>query len=103
MIPTHNEIDVIKAGELDMWGDPQAEEEKTYQGNIRSQMQVVTNSYGEEVVSNYTILFSGLVSLTTNDKIRFVEANGETIETNPISVKYMRDLDGTVGYTKAVL
>lgn len=103
MIPTPNKIDVLKAGTLDSWGEPTIGETIHIDGNLRSESKVVANNHGEEVVANFTVLFVGFVDLNTNDKIRFTEPNGAIVEKAPINVKFMRDLDGSVAFTKAVL
>jgi hypothetical protein len=103
MIPTPHKIEVLKAGQLDVWGDPTITETIQLDGNLRSQSQVVENAHGQEVVANYTVLFIGFVDVNTNDKIRFTEPNGAIVEKSPIQVKFMRDLDGSIGFTKAVL
>ena len=56
-----------------------------------------------EQVSAFTLLFEGVKDIRNEDTIRFTEANGEIIEMNPISVKFMRGLDGQPKYTKVVL
>jgi hypothetical protein len=103
MIETPHKIEIIKAGELDIWGKPTNAETLLLEGNLRSSTKVVTNANGEEVVSNYTILFVGYVDVTVNDSIRFQEPNGEVIESLPIQVKFMRGLGGSVAFTKVVL
>ncbi|WP_427036500.1 hypothetical protein [Cytobacillus pseudoceanisediminis] len=103
MIPTPHKIEILKAGDLNVWGEPSVAETIQVNGNIRTQSRVVKNNQGEEVVSSYTVLFVGFVDITSNDKIRFTEPNGEVVEIAPITVKFMRDLDGSVGFTKAVL
>lgn len=103
MIPTYHSIDVIKAGETNVWGDVGVSKSITKKGNIRSKTKVVTDTNGKEVVSNYTVLFIGMVNVTTHDTIKFTEPNGKVVEMSPITVKFLRDIDGSVGYTKAVL
>jgi len=103
MIPMPHKIELLRMGEPDIWGESTIEETVQLNGNIRSRTQVVTNSYGEEVISNYRVLFHKFVDVKTKDKIRFTEPNGEVIESEPIQVKFMRDLDGSVAFTKAVL
>lgn len=103
MIPLPHDIKVLKVGEPDIWGKPAVEKELELKGNIRSRTQVVTNNQGEEVISNYRILLRRVVDVRMSDKIRFVEANGEVVESEPIQVKFIRDLDGSVAYTKVVL
>lgn len=104
MIPTPHKIEILKTnGELDIWGEPTISETIPLQGNIRSESKIVINSNGEEVVSNFTILFVGFVDITVNDKVRFIEPNAEVVESKPIQVKFLRDLDGSVAFTKAVL
>lgn len=104
MIPTNHDIDVIKAGDdLDIWGNPIGNEPKHLKGNLRSQTGIVRDGNGEERVYQYSVLFVGYIDITTDDSIRFVEPNGEVVETLPLKVKFMRGLDGQVGFTKAVL
>lgn len=103
MIPTPHEIEVLKAGETDIWGETTLTEILPLNGNIRSQTRVVTDSNGKEVVSNFTILFKGFVDIKTKDVIRFTEPNGEIVEMKPLQVKFMRDLDGSVAYTRVIV
>lgn len=103
MIPTPHSIDLLKSGGLNIWGEPTEGVEIPLQGNIRSQSKFVRNRQGQEVVSEYTVLFIGVVDITHEDKIRFVEPNGEVKEYQPITIKFMRDLDGTAKFTKVVV
>lgn len=103
MIPTNAKIEILKSGKPNVWGETPIVETIQIDGNLRSETKVVTNTLGDEMISNYTILFVGFVDVTTKDKIRFTEPNDEVIEKAPINVKFMRDLDGSVGFTKAVL
>lgn len=103
MIPTNHKIEILKAGELDIWGEPTIGETIMIDGNLRSESKIVKNNNGEEVVSNYTILFVGFVDVKLTDKIRFTEPNNQVIEMPPIQIKFMRDLDGSVAFTKVVL
>jgi hypothetical protein len=103
MIPTPHKIELLKAGELDAWGDPTISETIQLDGNLRTETKVVKDANGEDVLSSYTILFVGFVDVTLNDKIRFTEPNGQVVEKAPIQLKFMRDLDGSVGFTKVVL
>lgn len=103
MIPTNHKIEILKAGTLDAWGEPTITETIQIEGNLRTQSKVVTNNYGEEVVSNFTILFIGFVDVKLKDTFRFTEPNGEIVEKSPIQLKFMRDLDGSVGFTKVIL
>jgi hypothetical protein len=100
MIPTPHSITIIKSNGLDAWGEPIAGEAIEIQGNLRSQTKVIRNNNGEEVVSSYTILFIGFVDVKHDDKVQFVEPNGEVKEIAPINVKFMRDLDGSVAFTR---
>ena len=103
MIPTPHKVTVMRGEEVDVWGDVVQTESFDLDANVRSRIQVVTSIEGKEVVSNFTVLFVGLVGITEQDEIRFTEPNGMVVTMQPISVKFMRDLDGSVGYTKAVL
>lgn len=103
MIETPQKIEILKTGEHDIWGDPTISETIPVNGNLRSQTQIVRDDRGEEVVSNYTILFVGFVDISTDDKIRFIEPNNHVVETNPLQVKFMRDLDGSISFTKVVV
>ena len=103
MIPMNVAIEIIKAGEPDIWGETSVDEIIVKKGNIRSQTKVVTDGNGEEVVSNFTILFVGFVNVTMDDKFKFVEPNGRIIEKSAIDIKFMRNWDGSIGFTKAVL
>lgn len=103
MIPTPHQIEILKADEPDIWGEPTYSEKIPVNGNIRSANEVVVNQYGEEVVSKHTILFKGFVDITVNDKVKFTEPNGQIVESSPIQVKFMRDLDGSVKFTKVVI
>lgn len=103
MIPTPHKVTIVTGEEVDVWGDVVQTDSYEIDANIRSQIQVVTSIEGKEVVSNYTILFTGLVGITEQDEIRFTEPNGRDVTMQPISVKFMRDLDGSVGFTKVVL
>lgn len=100
MIPMHTSISIIKSDDLDVWGKPIAGETIDLKGNLRSQTKVVTNTNGEEVVSYYTILFEGFVDIRHADKVCFIEPNGEEKILQPIVIKFMRNLDGTVAFTK---
>jgi hypothetical protein len=102
MIPTPHSITIIKSNDLDAWGEPIAGETIELQGNLRSQTKVVRNTNGEEVVSSYTILFIGFVDIKHDDKIQFIEPNNDVKEYKPIEIKFMRDLDGSVAFTKVV-
>lgn len=103
MIPFTEPIELIKAGELDIWGNPSLGETIELRANLRSETKVVKDGNGNEQVSAFTLLFVGVVDIRNEDTIRFTEANGEIIEMNPISVKFMRGLDGQPKYTKVVL
>lgn len=103
MIPTTVDFEIVKSAGLDVWGEPIAGETIFLKGNLRSQTKTVENSYGDEVVSEYQVLFVGFVDVNQEDEIRFTEANGEAKEFQPITVKHMRDLDGSVGFTKVAL
>ncbi|MDC3413964.1 hypothetical protein [Terrihalobacillus insolitus] len=100
MIPTPHSITVIKSNGLDAWGEPIEGEVIEIQGNLRTQTKVVRNNNGKEVVSSYTILFVGFVDVKHEDKVRFTEPNGEVKTLDPINVKFMRDLDGSVAFTR---
>lgn len=104
MIPTNHEIIVSKSGDdLDIWGNPIEVEPVSIFGNLRSEMGIAKDANGDEQTYNYTILFIGFEKIGTEDRIEFLEPNDELISLLPIRVKYMRDLDGSVAYTKVVL
>jgi len=104
MIPTNHEIIVSKAGEvLDIWGNPIEVEPVSIFGNLRSEMGIMKDANGDERTYNYTVLFVGFIDIGTDDRIEFLEPNNELVSLLPIKVKFMRDLDGSVGYTKVVL
>ena len=103
MIPYNEPIIWEQAGELDVWGKASTITAHELYGNLRSEIKTVTNDRGDEQVSTFTILLRGVVGIKVEDKIQFVEPNGEVIRMNPISVKYMRDIDGKPKYTKVVL
>lgn len=102
MIPTPHTIKILKSGGIDSWGDPIDGETIELKGNLRSQSKIVRNNEGQEVVSNYTVLFKGFEDIRHEDRIQFVEPNGEVKTIRPILIKFMRDLDGSVKFTKAV-
>lgn len=102
MFPTPHEIEILKAGDPDIWGETVYTDRLELNGNLRSQTQVITDSKGKEVVANYTILFKGFVDVKTKDKIRFIEPNNEVVEKNPHLVKFMRDFNGSVVATKVI-
>ena len=100
MIPMNTSISIIKSAGLNAWGNPIEGETIELKGNLRSQTKVVVNNNGEEVVSSYTILFKGFVDVKHDDQVCFVEPNGEEKKIQPISIKFMRDLDGSVAFTR---
>lgn len=102
MIPTNQEVELIKSDVLNDWGEPVAGETVPMKCNLRSQSKTTTNTDGQEVVSEYQIVFIGFVGIDQSDTIRFTEPNGQTKGFEPITVKYMRDLGGSIAFTKVV-
>lgn len=103
MIPMTQDIKVSIVGEPDIWGKPEVLEERHLKGNLRSHSKIIIDQNGKEVVSEFTILFKGFVKMTVHDFITFTEPNDVTIESNPIQVKFMRDLSGKVAFTRVNL
>lgn len=102
MIPINHTVTWTPSLGLDVWGDPKPSEPVELECNVRSETKMVKNQQGQEVVSTLQVLFIGLVSVKYADSFTFVEANGEVLEMTPLNVKFMRDLDGSVEFTKVV-
>lgn len=102
MIPINHKVVWTPSLGLDVWGDPKPSEPVELGCNVRSETKVVKNQNGEESVSTMQILFIGLQSVKVGDQFTFVEANGDVLEMSPIDVKFMRDLDGSVAYTRVL-
>lgn len=100
MIPFRHDVEIIKSGGLNDWGEVVAGETLELKGNIRSRTNIVVSLEGKETVSTFNILFEGFVKIVHKDKIRFVEPNEEIITSPPIAIKYLRDIDGSVAFTK---
>ncbi|WP_163530883.1 hypothetical protein [Halobacillus ihumii] len=103
MIPTPHDIQIVKAEGLDIWGDPIAGETLNLKGFVRSKTTVNDRTEGEDVVPEYTILFIGFVDVVHADEVRFTEPNGEVKTDQPNNIKFMRNIDGKVSFTKVVV
>lgn len=102
MIPMKDELTIVTSGVLDDWGRPTGSLTRVIKGRIDYRNEVVTSDNGEDVVSKAIILMKGMVVLTVNDLVQWIDDYGEH-EESPISVSPIKDPSGKVVLTKVVV
>jgi hypothetical protein len=102
MIPTNESVFVERAGELDDWGRPTTPTLTEYKARIDYRTEIVKTDNGEDAVSKAQILFKGVVLVTVDDTVKWVDQYGEH-EAKPLSVSPLKDLSSKVIFTKVVV
>ncbi|MEK4030798.1 hypothetical protein MKZ02_19970 [Pseudobacillus sp. FSL P4-0506] len=100
MIITNQTIRIEhKAGE-DKYGETIYDPPVEYQARVTDKIEEVKNQLGKEVISNMHFLLKGLVKVGYDDKITYINENGDVFTRLPLSYEPKRGLDGKTVYTK---
>ena len=90
-------IDIIKGAPEDGWGQityptPVIKDVPVF---VSEDVEVMTNSYGEEAVTQLRVIFDGLYPLTYRDKIVYENEFGLKVSRVPVRIILRRRADGT--------
>ncbi|GLY11413.1 hypothetical protein [Pseudobacillus badius] len=71
-----------------------------YEARVTDKIEEVKNQLGKEVISNMHFLLKGLVKVGYDDKITYINENGDVFVRKPLSYEPKRGLGGQTVYTK---
>jgi len=100
IIPLKQSITIKKAGEDDGWGGTSPGEEIVYNARVSEKHEVVTNQFGDEVVSTARIYLDKLADVRYDDTVTYEDELGRTIERKPVSIVPVRDISGKAILTR---
>lgn len=81
---------------IDAWGNPTYDSPVVYKSRIDEKSKLVRNQQGYEVISNTQILIDGVVEVSYESEITYVDATGKTVSKKPLAISRIKDLSKVI-------
>lgn len=100
LIPLQDQVTVVTSSGIDNWGVPIEDKAFTYNCRMTEKSEKVLNNNGEEVISKTRFIIEGVADVDYDSTIEWVDSIGYEQSDSPLSIGFIKDMDGTVLFTK---